>query len=65
MLFGELDPKDFARIVSVQTLSGSGALKLAGEVLFKACGIKKIAISDPTWSNHQQMFPDMNYEVSK
>lgn len=64
LLFGEnISQEDFDRICSVQTLSGSGALKLAGEILKKKLGITRIALSNPTWSNHTQMFTDMGFQI--
>ncbi|KAL4937094.1 hypothetical protein BDV06DRAFT_232798 [Aspergillus oleicola] len=39
-------------IVSVQTISGTGANSLAASFLATALGPKHVFFSDPTWSNH-------------
>ncbi|KAF6826610.1 aspartate aminotransferase (class I and II) [Colletotrichum plurivorum] len=47
-----------------QSLSGTGALLLAGLALKKAAtGIHTIYITDPTWSNHELLFSSMGYAV--
>jgi aspartate aminotransferase len=40
---------------AAQTLGGSGALRIGGELLARS-GVKKIYLSDPTWSNHKLLF---------
>lgn len=59
LLFGTQDEKELKRVVSAQTLSGSGAIKIVGEVLAKQLKFRKVALSNPTWANHNQMFADM------
>jgi len=55
LVFGE-DYKHLDQIVTVQTLSGTGALKVAAELLFKALPKgTKVYISDPTWPNHMDI----------
>ncbi|OLN92081.1 Aspartate aminotransferase, cytoplasmic 1 [Colletotrichum chlorophyti] len=52
------------RIASCQSLSGTGALLLAGLALKRAnTGIKTIYITDPTWSNHDLLFSSLGFEV--
>ncbi|KAG4442362.1 hypothetical protein IFR05_002140 [Cadophora sp. M221] len=54
------------RIASCQSLSGTGALLLAGLALKKAeSGITKVLITEPTWSNHDLLFSSMGYNVTK
>jgi aspartate/tyrosine/aromatic aminotransferase len=43
------------RVCGVQTLGGTGALRVGGEFLKQEVG-EKIAISDPTWPNHRGVF---------
>ncbi|KAJ0302195.1 hypothetical protein COL5a_010032 [Colletotrichum fioriniae] len=52
------------RVASCQSLSGTGALLLAGLALKKAAAhIKTIYITDPTWSNHELLFASLGFEV--
>lgn len=53
-------------IASCQSLSGTGALLLAGLALKKVCpGVKTALITDPTWSNHELLFTSLGFEVQK
>ena len=57
LVFGVEHParKD-GRIVTLQTLGGSGALKVGADFL-KLCFPKSsVWVSDPTWDNHQMVF---------
>ena len=51
MIFG----KPHHRATTVHTPGGTGALRLAGELL-KNFGSKTIWVSDPTWANHKNIF---------
>lgn len=52
------------RISGVQSLSGTGALLLAGMVLKKAnAATRTIYITNPTWPNHQLLFETMGFRV--
>ena len=53
-----------ARIASIQTLSGSGALRTAGDFLF-LFRMSPIYISDPTWENHLRVFSTAGLEVRR
>jgi len=44
------------RIGSVQSISGTGALRLAGEFLSKWGGKPTVYLSNPTWGNHATIF---------
>lgn len=44
-------------LATVQTVGGSGALKLAADLLVHFLQRKEIWVSDPTWANHQAIFP--------
>ncbi len=41
---------------TAQTPGGTGALRIAGEVLRRVFKIKTIWVSNPTWANHQNIF---------
>lgn len=47
--------KSSESVVTVQTLGGTGALKIASDFLLRH-GPKTIYISEPTWPNHRQVF---------
>jgi len=57
LLFGEDNQalKD-GRIASVQTLSGTGALRVAGEFLKKFTKKEGICLPSPTWGTHNPIF---------
>lgn len=44
------------RVVTVQSLSGTGALHLAAKFFSKFCGDKVVYLSSPTWANHNAIF---------
>lgn len=44
------------RVVSCQSLSGTGALSLAAALLIKIMGYKTVYYSKPTWGNHLDIF---------
>jgi aspartate aminotransferase len=52
------------RIASVQSISGTGALRLAADFLSKWGGKPKVYISTPTWSNHKTIFGAAGLEVA-
>ncbi|KAL3782079.1 hypothetical protein ACHAW5_000700 [Stephanodiscus triporus] len=52
------------RIAGVQTLSGTGGLRVFGETL-ATFGHKHIYVPDPTWGNHIPIFKNAGLEVRK
>lgn len=44
------------RVISCQSLSGTGALSLAAAFLIKVVGYKTVYYSKPTWGNHLDIF---------
>lgn len=52
------------RIAGVQTLSGTGGLRIFGEVLHHF-GHKHIYVPNPTWGNHIPIFNNARLEVRK
>lgn len=45
------------RVVTIQTPGGTGALRVAGDLIQTATPAAGIWASDPTWGNHQALFP--------
>ena len=44
------------RIATIQTLGGSGGLKVGGDFLQRYFPSREVWVSDPTWDNHRAMF---------
>ena len=63
-LFGADSPavKD-GRIVTVQTLGGTGGLKVGGDFLRRVNPGADIYISDPSWENHRAIFEYAGFTV--
>jgi len=56
LIFGEFFwAAEGKKVCGVQTLGGTGALRVGGEFLKQEVG-ERIAISDPTWPNHRGVF---------
>lgn len=54
------------KIASCQSLSGTGALLLAGMTIQRGNpAIKNVLITDPTWSNHELLFQTIGFQVHK
>ncbi|MDP1533060.1 MAG: amino acid aminotransferase [Rubrivivax sp.] len=51
------------RIATVQTLGGTGALKVGADFLKKIDTQARVLISDPSWENHRALFSNAGYEV--
>ncbi|HDZ57103.1 MAG TPA: aspartate/tyrosine/aromatic aminotransferase [Pseudomonas xinjiangensis] len=51
------------RLITAQSLGGTGALKLGADFLFRLTGKQLVAISDPSWENHRALFEAAGYEV--
>lgn len=52
------------RIVTVQTLGGTGALKVGADLLRRINPGAEIWISDPSWENHRALFEYAGYTVN-
>lgn len=64
LLFGANHPAlAEKRIATVQTLGGSGALKLGADFLHRWFPNAKAYVSDPTWDNHKGIFQGSGFEV--
>ncbi|MDU1571642.1 MAG: amino acid aminotransferase [Pantoea sp.] len=64
LLFGADHPMLKAgRIASIQTLGGSGALKVGADFLKRYFPNSGVWVSDPTWDNHVAIFNGAGFEV--
>ncbi|CAN7555938.1 aromatic amino acid transaminase [Rhizobacter sp. LjRoot28] len=52
------------RIATIQTLGGSGGLKVGGDFLKRYFPDSGVWVSDPTWDNHRAMFEGAGFPVS-
>ena len=64
LLFGDDHPmlRD-GRIATLQTLGGSGALKVGADFLKRYFPGSQVWVSDPTWENHVAIFAGAGFEV--
>lgn len=51
------------RALTVQSLGGTGALKLGADFLKKLLPQSKVYISDPSWENHRAIFENAGFSV--
>lgn len=51
------------RVATIQTLGGSGALKVGADFLKKYFPDSGVWVSDPTWENHVAIFEGAGFEV--
>ncbi|MFV0600292.1 MAG: amino acid aminotransferase [Brachymonas sp.] len=51
------------RVVTVQTLGGTGGLKIGADFLRKISPSAKVLISDPSWENHRALFTTAGFQV--
>jgi aromatic-amino-acid transaminase len=52
------------RVATIQTIGGSGGLKVGGDFLKRYFPDSGVWVSDPTWDNHRSMFEGAGFEVS-
>mgnify|MGYP003575692956 FL=1 len=65
LLFGaEHEAVTSGRIATIQTLGGSGGLKVGGDFLKRYFPGSSVWVSDPTWDNHRAMFEGAGFAVS-
>ncbi|MVT06025.1 aromatic amino acid aminotransferase [Enterobacter sp. 10-1] len=65
LLFGAEHPVLLQqRVASIQTLGGSGALKVGADFLKRYFPQARVWVSDPTWENHIAIFEGAGFEVS-
>lgn len=53
------------RIATIQTLGGTGALKVGGDLLHEAYPHSQMWISDPAWDNHHAIFGGCGIKTNK
>jgi len=51
------------RLVGIQTVGGTGALRIGAELVSQKCS-KNVFLSNPTWPNHNQIFTFAGLNVS-
>ncbi len=51
------------RVVTVEALGGTGALRLGADMLHEVAPGAKVLVSDPSWENHQALFARAGFEV--
>ncbi len=65
LIFGAgSEPVTSGRVVTIEALGGTGALKIGAEFLKVASEQRRLLISDPSWENHQALFSRAGFEVS-
>lgn len=52
------------RVVTVQALGGTGALKVGADFLRRLLPGAQVWISDPSWENHRGLFENAGFEVN-
>ena len=64
LLFGADSPAlQEKRVATIQTLGGSGALKIGADFLHRWFPHAQAYVSDPTWDNHRSIFEGAGFEV--
>ncbi len=53
-----------SRVVTVQTLGGTGGLKVGADFLRRLDPNAEVWISDPTWENHRGIFENAGFKVN-
>jgi len=53
------------RVAAVQALSGTGALRVAGEFIKRFAGDKTVYMPNPTWGNHIPIMKDSGLSVAQ
>lgn len=61
LLLGKLNP----RAITIQTIGGSGALKVGADFLHKYFPTAKVWVSRPTWENHLAIFQGAGIETAE
>jgi aromatic-amino-acid transaminase len=64
LVFGEgSEPVTSGRVATVQTLGGTGGLKVGADFLKKLLPNATLLISDPSWENHRALFTQAGFDV--
>ncbi|CCH59750.1 hypothetical protein TBLA_0B09330 [Henningerozyma blattae CBS 6284] len=51
------------KTVSTQTLSGTGALHVAAQLIYKGDPTREVYLSNPTWANHRNIFESSHLQL--
>jgi aromatic-amino-acid transaminase len=66
LLFGEEHPKVLSgHVATIQTVGGSGALKVGSDLLKEHFPDSGVWISDPSWDNHVAIFEGSGHRVQR
>lgn len=60
MIFGDVG----GTVAAVQSVGGSGALRLLAELCVKATPTRRVWVSKPTWANHFAIFAAAGFEIA-
>jgi aromatic-amino-acid transaminase len=63
LVFGDGGARREGRIVTVQALGGTGALKVGADFLRRLDPGAEVWISDPSWENHRALFENAGFAV--
>jgi aromatic-amino-acid transaminase len=64
LLFGKASPLlADGRVVTIEALGGTGALKVGADFLKRLLPAAKVHISDPSWENHRALFESAGFQV--
>lgn len=64
LLFGaEHEAVKAGRIATIQTIGGSGAIKIGADLLKRYFPASEVWVSSPTWDNHRSMFEGAGFKV--
>ena len=65
MVFGaDSEVVQSGRAVTIQTLGGTGGLKVGMDFMHNVCGASRAATSVPTWGNHNALLKYAGFEVA-
>jgi len=64
LIFGN-DAPLLGRTATVQSIGGTGALKLGADLLRRTCPDAAVWVSNPTWENHEQIFHQAGFTVHR
>ena len=64
LVFGaDSEPVKAGRVATVQTIGGTGGLKIGADFLKKLNPSAQVLISDPSWENHRALFTNAGFSV--
>ncbi|MDH5204711.1 MAG: aspartate/tyrosine/aromatic aminotransferase [Hylemonella sp.] len=64
LVFGaDSEPVKSGRVATVQTLGGTGGLKVGADFIRRLNPSAKVLISDPSWENHRALFTNAGFTV--